>query len=217
MFYLFRTCSSAPAGGGGGGGGAAKSLVPQGGRSACLSSEYTQLCTGPGQNSMFVKRFHWRCLSTCFFSLRGLWHPLRERKITFFPPFPSMHITRLSDTGSGAAHGNVNPIPSSPLGWLHTSIAVKGSNSSTAMLEGTPLPTACPSLLHGTKKPLLPMVNLCSCIPSCKERLPQSHLTDGRLTLRRWQRSLWQKWNLKLDFPNPKFIFVAASSFHCTS
>lgn len=138
MFYLFKTCS--PAGRERGG---ARSLGAQGGRSAWLSSEHTQLRTGPSHNSTYVKSFHWRCLNICFFSLCGLWHPPRKQKITFFLPFPSVHPNRLSGTGSGAAHRNLSPIPGSPLGQLHTSTAAHGSVTAARPRRRAPLCPAC--------------------------------------------------------------------------
>lgn len=124
------------------------------------SAGYTQLHTCPGQNSAFVKRFHWRCFNICFFTASGLRHPVRKWKITFFPPFQSMPTTSLADTGSKAAHRNLSPIPGSPLTDYNCAEAVTGrSDGSAAMQEGTPLPRLpAQTLLQGAKTALLPAV-----------------------------------------------------------
>ena len=136
----------------------------------------------------------------------------------FFTPFPSMHTTRLSDTGSRLPTGTSVPFLVLPLA-ADTQLSqskVEWERHSNAGGHAT-AQAACPRLLHGTKTSLRPRVNPCSHNISSKERLPKAHETDNRLKFRRWQRSLWQYCNLELGFPSPEFMLVAAPSFHYTT
>lgn len=160
---------------------------PWRGSSAGLFSGHAQFHIGPGQNSMFLERFYWRCLNICFFRVCGLQHPLRKWKIAFLPPFQSTHPTRLAHTGSRAAHSSLSPILGSSLGGQRHEVTAAQWGRLSAQV---PLPECLTALL--------PAVNLHTSIASCKEWLPEARLTD------RQQRSLWEELESETRFPKPK-------------